>query len=194
MSFEVPNIFIQSAKKGDKQAFGKLIDSCSEYVYAVALKLIGDKDEAQDAAQESFIKVWEKLGSYKSHFRFTTWLYKIVTNTCLDRLRKRKRESEIFKKPSNIESLDWSDAGKRKGGFEEQQFIEFIRVISGKLSQKQHSVFVLHDLEELTQDEISKILGMTKGRVKSNLYYARQALRQLLRQVDQKKITSSHEM
>lgn len=194
MSFEVPNHLIQSVKEGDKQAFGKLIDGCSQYVHAVALKLIGDTDEAHDAAQESFIKVWEKIDSYKSHFKFTTWLYKIVTNTCLDKLRKQSRENRVFEKTAKPESFENLNSGKAEGEFEEKQFIEFIRFVSGKLSGKQHSVFVLHDLEELSQDEISKIMGISKGRVKSNLYYARKAIRQLLNSVDQKKIMSNHEM
>jgi len=191
MPIELPYHLIQSVKKGDRQAFGKLIDSCGQYVYAVALKLIGDADDAHDAAQESFIKVWEKIDTYKSHLKFTTWLYKIVTNTCLDKLRRQSRESRIFEQAENLENLNRSQEGN---DFEENQFFEFVRLVSRKLSGKQHSVFVLHDLEELSQDEISKILGMSKGRVKSNLYYARKAIRQLLKSVDQQKITSRHEM
>lgn len=191
MSIEIPYHLIQSVKKGDKQAFGRLIDNCSQYVYAVALKLLGDSEDAHDAAQESLIKVWEKINTYKSHFKFTTWLYKIVTNTCLDKLRKQNRAHQIIKQSENLENLNWS---QESHDFEENQFIEFIRLISGKLSGKQHSVFVLHDLEELSQGEISQILGMPKGRVKSNLYHARKAIRQLLNSVDQQKISSSHEM
>lgn len=191
MSIEIPYHLIQSVKKGDKQAFGRLIDNCSQYVYAVALKLLGDSEDAHDAAQESLIKVWEKINTYKSHFKFTTWLYKIVTNTCLDKLRKQNRANQIIKQSENLENLNWS---QESHDFEENQFIEFIRLISGKLSGKQHSVFVLHDLEELSQGEISQILGMPKGRVKSNLYHARKAIRQLLNSVDQQKISSSHEM
>ena len=80
MSIEVPNQLIQSIKEGDKQSFGTLIDSCSQYVYGVSLRMVGDADDAHDAAQESFIKVWQKINTYKSQFKFTTWLYKIIIN------------------------------------------------------------------------------------------------------------------
>jgi RNA polymerase sigma-70 factor (ECF subfamily) len=194
MSPETPDHLIQSAKKGDRQSFGELIDCCSQYVYAVALKLLGDPDEAKDAAQESFIKVWKSIGTYKSQFKFTTWLYTIVTNTCLDKLRVSSRNNRIFDRNASIEDHDQVWADLSASGFEEKQFIEFIRLVSGRLSAKQHSVFVLHDLEDLSQDEISKILGMPKGRVKSNLYYARKVVGRILISVDQSKIKSSHEM
>ena len=194
MSFEVANNLIQSVKSGDKQSFGRLIDSCSQYVYGISLKMIGDSDDASDVAQESFIKVWQKIGTYKSHFKFTTWLYKIVINTCLDKLRQRSRESQIFTKGDHLENFNKSNSTDHKNEFEEKQFIEFIRVISRKLSNKQHTVFVLHDLEDLTQGEISKILGMSKGSVKSNLHHARKAIRLLLISSDNQKIKSSYEL
>ena len=194
MAVEVSNYLIQEVKDGDKQSFGKLIDCCSAYVYGVSLKMIGNADDAKDAAQESFIKVWEKISTYKSHFKFTTWLYKIVINTCLDKLRQRSREKQIFQQSDSLENLNMSSLENSKVEFEEKQFTEFIRIVSGKLSGKQHSVFVLHDLEELTQEEISKILGMSKGSVKSNLHHARKAIRQILISSDNQIITSSYEM
>ena len=194
MAPEVPHHLIQSAKEGDKHAFGKLIDCSSQYVYAVALKLLGDQEDARDAAQESFIKVWKNIGTYKSHFKFTTWLYTIVANTCLDKHRMNNRKNRIIDRAASIENQNLAGADLSGSGFEEKQFMEFIRLVSGKLSGKQHSVFVLHDLEDLSQDEVSKILGMSKGRVKSNLYYARKVVRRILVSVDKGKITSSHEM
>jgi RNA polymerase sigma-70 factor (ECF subfamily) len=194
MTPEVPYHLIHSAKGGDKQAFGKLIDCCSQYVYAVALKLLGDPEEARDAAQESFIKVWKNIGAHKSQFKFTTWLYTIVTNTCLDKLRLRSKKNKIFDYLASVDNLEPTLTESRTNEFEERQFVDFIRLVSGKLSSKQHSVFVLHDLEELSQDEVSKILGTSKGRVKSNLYYARKVVKGILERVDKDKISSNHEM
>ena len=191
MSIEVPNQLIQSVKEGDKQSFEALIDSCSQYVYGVSLRMIGDADDAHDAAQESFIKVWQKINTYKSQFKFTTWLYKIIINTCLDKLRQKSREKKIFQTAYELENLNNLRATAAVE-FEEKQFIEFIRLIAGKLSDKQHTVFVLHDLEDLDQEEISNILGVSKGKVKSNLYYARKAIRQLLNTADKEKISSDY--
>jgi len=194
MSPDIPHQLIESIKSGDKHAFGKLIDLCSQYVYEISYKMVGNADDAHDAAQESLIKVWEKINTYKVQFKFTTWLYKLVINTCLDKLRQRSRENELFKQEENMENLQESIVGNAVVEFEEKQFVEFIRIISGKLSAKQHSVFVLHDLEGLNQEEISNIMGMPKGRVKSNLYYARKAIRQLLVSADKAKIRLNYEV
>ena len=191
MAFDVSHHLIQSVKNGDKRAFGVLIDSCSSYVYAVALKLTGDADDARDASQESFLKIWEKIYMYKSHYKFSTWIYKLVVNTCLDKLRGQKRRNELFE---TMENLRWTRVDFVNSPFEEKQFIGFIRSISAMLPAKQHTVFVLHDLEEMSQDEIASILGMSKGGVKSNLYYARKAVRNMMVSADQQKISNNHEM
>ncbi len=185
MPIEIPYDLIQLVKAGDQQSFGKLIDKCSNYVYGIALKMLGDADDAHDAAQESFIKIWQKIHTYKSHFKFTTWLYKIVINTCLDRLRDRNRDNTIFQKVDDHTDLTTTTEPKME--FEEQEFIAYIRMISERLSPRQHSVFVLHDLEELGQEEIAKILNMSKGSVKSNLYHARKAIRKILISLDKAK-------
>lgn len=185
MPIEVPYDLIQLVKAGDKQSFGRLIDGCSNYVYGISLKILGDADDAHDASQECFIKIWQKINTYQSHFKFTTWLYKIVVNTCLDKLRNRKRDSAIFQNVDDHRSLTTSIEPKME--FEEKEFIVYIRMISEQLSARQHSVFVLHDLEELDQEEIAKILNISKGSVKSNLYHARKAIRQTLISLDRPK-------
>lgn len=190
MSITVSLELINSVKEGDRQAFTKLIDLCSQYVFAICVKMTGDIDDAHDAAQESFIKVWDKIEAYNSSYRFSTWLYKIVVNTCLDKLRKRTRHQALFKPIDEQKHDDEAYSSHHETEFEEKQMIEFIRLVSGRLSAKQHSVFVLHDLEGCTQDEISSILGISKGRIKSNLYHARKAVRQSLQLFDEKKNVS----
>ena len=158
------------------------------------LKMLGDTDDARDVAQESFIKVWDRIDTYKSEFKFTTWLYKIVMNTCLDRLRKRAKYNTVFKQLDNQNNQYATFSSDPSTEFEEKQLVDFVRILSSRLSHKQHSVFVLHDLEEFSQDEISKILNMPKGGVKSNLYYARKAVRQSLMSFDHKKIITKHDL
>lgn len=194
MSIKVPSDLIKSVKEGERQAFGKLIDLCSQYVYAVSLKMTGDVDDAHDAAQESFIKVWDKIDSYNFSFKFSTWLYKIVVNTCLDSLRKRTRYQEIFKQLDPHDQHDHGYSNCPLAELEAKQMIDFIHIIADSLSAKQHAVFVLHDLEECSQDEISSILGMSKGRVKSNLHLARKAVRKSVKLFDQKQKTANYEM
>lgn len=194
MSLKVSSDLIKSVIEGERQAFAKLIDLCSQYIFAVSLKMTGDIDDARDAAQESFIKVWNKIDTYNFSFKFSTWLYKIVVNTCLDKLRKRSKHQAIFKQLDLQDHQYPSYSSGSVTEYEDEQMIDFIRIVSGNLSPKQHSVFVLHDLEECSQDEISSIMGMSKGRVKSNLHLARKAVRQSLKLYDEKKISTNYEV
>jgi RNA polymerase sigma-70 factor (ECF subfamily) len=193
MPVEVPQHLITSVKGGDKRSFGILVDQCSQFVYSVAFKIVGNDDDARDVAQESFVKAWNKMQRYDSSYKFTTWLYRIVMNTCLDKVRKNGRERKIFKGMEVYGDSKILYAEDPASGLEEEQLTEFVRMISGRLSRKQHFVFVLHDLEDFTQDEISKILRMPKNRVKSNLCHARKAIRKML-EFTKEKIIISYEM
>ncbi len=192
MPIEVRPDLIKRIQNGDKEAFGEVVDLTGQFIYGIAFKTLGDQEEARDVAQESYLKVWKRIHSYKSEFVFTTWLYRIVMNTSLDRLRKIKRERKIFREyDDSVQFVTTPEITSK--GFEEKQLHEFIQVATWKLSEKQHAVFVLHDLEDFSQDEVSEILRMPKNRVKSNLYYARKAIRQIL-VLSEEKIISKDEM
>lgn len=191
MSIEINSKLLHEIQKGNKQAFGQLIDQCSNFVYAVALKMHGDRDEAWDSTQDSFVKVWQKFDSYKINFEFTTWLYRIVINTCVDRMRKEKRQKKHFESASG-DLMNISNFDNPENALEEKQLMEFVRKAAQRLSAKQHAVFVLHDLEQFSQEEISEMLDMAKNRVKSNLYYARKTIRAML--VINEKINQNNEM
>ena len=191
MPLEVSENIIQAVRLGDRNAFAQLVDRSSNFVYAVALKMLGNKQDAEDMAQDCFIKVWDKIGMYNSQYKFGTWLYRIVINASLDRLRKHA--GNPLGHESQNEMLISSHLSSDQQ-FEERDFIEFVRILSGRLSHKQHAVFVLHDLDELEQDEISEILDMSKGSVKSNLHLARKALRKLLTAEEEQKTTNNDEL
>jgi RNA polymerase sigma-70 factor, ECF subfamily len=193
MPADISQHLIQSVKNGDQKAFGLLIDQCGQFVYALTLKMTGNADDARDVAQECFVKVWQNIKSYDSNYKFNTWLYKVAMNASLDKLRKNTRERKVFSSHDewhNPLALSTLDPSKM---FEEKQLMEFLRLISGKLSAKQQSVFVLHDLDDFSQEEISAILDMPKNSVKSNLFHARKAIRQMLKWIENIK-TTKHEM
>jgi len=156
--------------------------------------MVGNSDDAYDTSQEIFIKIWDKIDSYNSDFKFSTWLYRIVINSCLDRLRSSKLQKRLFRSSNENDDMAANIPSDNKLEFEERQLVEFIRVLSRKLTGKQYSVFLLHDLEGLDQDEVSQILGVSKGSVKSNLHLARKTIRHLLKTVDQVKIKQNNEV
>lgn len=169
------------SKEGDLAAFDKLVRRCQSYAYSIAVRLLCDQDEAEDVVQQSFIRVWKHLGRYDQRKKFTTWLYKIVTNRCLDRLKAARRRSELF---SPMDPNDDPETIADERSLDQiqtnEEMIRVVKALTDRLPPKQKLVFVLRDLEDLPVDEVSEITGLSAGSVKTNLHYARRAIRNLL--------------
>jgi RNA polymerase sigma-70 factor (ECF subfamily) len=164
---------IESCVKGDVRAFRILVEKLQTYAYTLAFRILLNDAEAKDAVQDSFIKVWIHLGNYNGKYLFTTWMYRIVVNTCIDRLKEVKRHSEIY-------SDCISDSDNPEDSTINRELAKQIRQLSKGLPQKQRIIFVLNDLQGLSLDEASEVLNMPKGLVKSNLYYARKSIKEKL--------------
>ena len=168
---------IEQSKRRDTAAFRQLVETYRSFVFRLAFRLLCSEDEAKDIVQETFVRVWLHLHKYKNHTRFTTWLYKIACNLCYDRLRAIKR----FRGDAKT-SIDLSDFDVPSGENIEQSVInrdlkELIITLTHGLTPKQRLVFTLRDIEELELDEVREITGMSGAKIKSNLYLARQYIR-----------------
>lgn len=170
---------IERCKNGDKQSFKLLMLDLTDYVFALAFRILANEEDAQDIVQETFIKVWKNIEKYRPEIKITTWIYTITTNLCLDRIRITRRKpmvfSQDFEKTFNaLVSDNGSD------NFDNKQLVEIIAHLSENLTPKQKIVFVLKDLEGLESEEIEQITGLDKVQIKSNLYYARQQIKNKL--------------
>lgn len=175
---------IESCIKGDVHAFRELVEMLQMYAYALAFRILLNNEDAKDAVQDSFIRVWKNLGSYNGKYLFTTWMYRIVVNTCLDRLKEIKKRSEVY-----LESTDESSSSEES--IINRELAKQIRQLSKGLPEKQRIIFILNDLQGLSLDEASEVLNMPKGQVKSNLYYARKSVKEKLAKLQQRR---SHEI
>ena len=177
MEFRLPDeqhALILRARSGDLHAFQLLVEKHQQFVYTVAFRLLGSREEARDAAQEVFVRLWKGLGSYDPNRRFTTWLYKIAANLCCDLLRRSKRRPQLITNDAD-DRLLWQ--GDLEASISDIELAERIRLLSHDLAPRQRLVFVLRDLHELELEEISEITGLNVSTVKSNRYYARRNLR-----------------
>jgi RNA polymerase sigma-70 factor, ECF subfamily len=170
---------IENCKKGDKQAFKALMLNYSDYVFALAFRILSNDEDARDIVQETFIRVWKNLDRYNAEVKITTWIYKITTNLCLDKLKSHKRkplnfDHEIEKTAYLLCSENLNDH------LDNKQIAELINQMTENLTPKQKIVFVLKDIEGLESEEVEKITGMDNGQIKSNLYYARQQIKNRL--------------
>lgn len=169
----------EEAKQGNRQSFRKLVEETKSMAFSVAYRLLRDADEARDAAQESYIKMWEALESFDAGKKFTTWFYRIVLNSALDKLRSQKRRFSLFRR--NDGTADFAESRSLEKGAEESDLIRIIEVLKDKLPETQRMVFILRDLQDVTTEETAEILGMSPESVKTNLHYARKRIREGLK-------------
>lgn len=163
---------VECARNGDMQAFRELVERHQAFVYRVAFRFIGTTADAEDITQDSFIRLWKNLNRYRPEIKLTTWLYKIVTNLCLDFLKSQySRATKHTVDPHNFPNIATEMTADQPLMNEELRIA--LDNLTAQLSPKQKAVFVLREIEQVTTAEIADILAMDTGQVKSNLYYAR---------------------
>jgi RNA polymerase sigma-70 factor (ECF subfamily) len=156
---------------GDIEAFRCLYDRHRSTVYSVALRLLGNTHDAEDATQEVFLLLHRKLGSFRGQSSLGTWIYRLALNVCFSILRRKKRRPEP-RDPQLLISLRAAGEGTA--------WRPLLEAAIGKLPDGARTVFVLHDIEGLEHEEIGEILGISAGTSKSQLFKARQSLRRHL--------------
>jgi RNA polymerase sigma-70 factor, ECF subfamily len=168
------NELIARSKRNDGNAFRQLVEGHQSMIYSLAYRLLCDEEEAKDAVQETFIKVWLNLKGFDTNRKFSTWVYAIAANLCYDKLKSGKRFSRKLSLETLAEVISNEDVEKK---MLEAELGALITTLTDELTPKQKLVFTLNDLEDLSTEEIVQITGMTASQIKSNLFLARQALR-----------------
>lgn len=174
------------SQRGDVAAFEALVKQHQVVAYNVALRILGNPEDAQDAAQEALIKVFKSLGSFKAEAQFSTWLYRIVVNTCNDYLRRERRHTH-FSLDQQLETDDGSigrdvpDESMAPERVHEKRVLqEKVQTAIQALPEQQRTVVVLRDIEGMSYEVIASMLDLPVGTVKSRINRGRDALRQLL--------------
>lgn len=174
---------IRKAIMGDEASFEALIFSCKGKAYSIAFRYLRDKEDAMDVLQESFIKIYRHLSKFNFESSFDTWVYRIVINTCNDLLKKAKSrppsESIYMNHESNyhVEIAD-------KGLLPEEKLIKkeesaYILECLDKLQQEQREILILRDIQGFSYEEISGLLKINLGTVKSRISRARENLKKI---------------
>ena len=164
---------IEECRGGNFNNFRKLVGLTSPFAFSVAFRMLGDEDQAKDVVQETMITIWQKLKKIKSAEIYKIWIYRIVVNKCYDQLRKRKRNPEFVADDQTWALISNKISEGPSAVFENKETSRIISILTERLSPKQKAVFILSDLEEMSNDEISEITGISKSAVKANLHYAR---------------------
>lgn len=177
---------IRASQAGDRDAFDFLVERHKDIVYAVAYRFAKDPDLALDLAQDVFIRAYRGIKSFKGKSSFSTWLYRIAMNTCIDYTRKRSRSIDSRTVPEEVAEYADSRALGASGGTGpvsaamSSELGQQIQTAIDALPPYHKSVFVLYEIEGLSYKEIADIVGCSIGTVMSRLHYARKKLRVML--------------
>lgn len=174
---------IARASAGDPEAFNRLMERHERRMYAVALRMCANREDAQDCLQEAMLRVFRAIGGFKGESSFSTWVYRITMNTCLDELRRKKN-----KQASSLDDLldeGWAPADER--GSPEKQAVRAetartLRRAIGELPEDMRAAVVLRDIEGYAYEEIARALEVNVGTVKSRISRGREKLREKLKQ------------
>jgi RNA polymerase sigma-70 factor (ECF subfamily) len=174
--------------KGDQSAYEEIVEIYKDKVFQLCYRILGNRHEAEDMAQEAFIRAYVNISSFNIDLKFSTWLYRIATNLCIDRIRKKKPDYYLDAEVSGTDGLTMysqiaSDTILPEDEIESLELQETIQREITKLPEKYRSVIVLKYIEELSLNEISEILDIPLGTVKTRIHRGREALRHQLRNV-----------
>ncbi len=168
---------IDAVKAGNANAFQYLVETYQSRVYNLALRMLGNEQEAQDAAQDAFVQAYTRLASYRSEWRFKTWIMAITSNLCVDRLRRRRIEPFTFSdhtEDPDVEFVSGEPTPETVAARHERHAI--VQAMLSKLAPEDRSMVVMFYWGDMSYDEIARATGTTVNAVKSRLFRARRAL------------------
>ena len=177
--------WIDAARKGDQDAFAELVRLYEKKVFALTTRMCKNPDDAAEAAQEAFLAAWQGLPSFRGDSAFSTWLYRLASNACIDLLRREGRHRDAAGPSFNdddhpVEIPDTAATPQELS--ERKELREEIESGLAALSPEHRQVLILREIHQLSYDEIAKILQLDQGTVKSRINRARKHLRNFLLQ------------
>jgi RNA polymerase sigma-70 factor (ECF subfamily) len=165
---------ILACQRGEREAFDRLVERYQRDVYRLCYRYVNNHEDANDMAQEAFIRAYRAMGRFRGDSSFSTWLYRIAVNTCLNfRAARRPERDEL---PESLPDGRESAAA----GVEREQRARVVREAVRRLPDRQRATLILKIYHDLTHEEVAGILGSSVGTVKANLFHALANLRKLL--------------
>lgn len=184
-SSESDPALVRAAQQGEMGAFEELVARHRDKIYARALSMVRNEEEALDLSQEAWVKGWQRLAQFQGDSSFGTWMTRVVINLCLDHLRRQKRHrsesiEELGEESGGVERLMPPVTTNPTAGMEREELRKRIDEGLRQLSHEHRTVLVLHEFEEMEYKDIARTMGCSIGTVMSRLFYARRRLANLL--------------
>lgn len=171
---------INRASRGDTSAFGQLVDHYRDYVFTIAFRILQKREEAEEAAQDAFVKAWKMLGSFKGTSKFSTWLYSIANHTAIDHQRKKQLLTESIDKEGSFIQVEDSGALNAQERLEERERVGSLDKALSLLHEQDALLITLFYMHEKSVDEIATITGLSVSNVKVKMFRARAKLKSVI--------------
>lgn len=173
------------SRNGDRHAFEELVDMYKDKIYHLGYRMLGQSGDAEDVVQETFLRVYMNLDRYDENQKFSTWIYRIATNLCIDRLRKRKPNYSLDAELPDSEGADWYSTLASDQDTPEEELVlsetqQQIRKAIETLPEKYKSVVILRYLHDMSLQEIGDVLQMPVTTIKTRVHRGREFLRKKL--------------
>ena len=175
--------WVDAAREGDQEAFATLVHLYEKRVFALTLRMCKNPEDAAEAAQDAFLSAWQGLKFFRGDSSFSTWLYRLVSNACVDLLRREGRHRAAAGPSLNDDEigLDAPDTAPTPHEAAEQKELQaLIEKGLQSLSEDHRKVLILREIQQLSYDEIAETLDLDSGTVKSRINRARKQLRKFL--------------
>ena len=174
-------LLLRRAQSGDPEAFEQLIGPLEQLVWRICWHYTGNREAAEDCGQETMIRIWRSLESYRGDCALESWVYRIAANCCMDWLRKKKRDKSVSMEPLQEQGFDPADPSP---GTEEQVVTEDehrrLREAITQLPEDQREALILTQLEKIPYEEAAQELGVSEGTIKSRVNRAKVRLKEIL--------------
>jgi RNA polymerase sigma-70 factor (ECF subfamily) len=166
--------YIERVLNGDKSSYAILLERHKNMVFTIANRMLKNREEAEEVAQDTFLKAYRSLKKFKKQSKFSTWLYKIVYNQCISELRKKKQV--VYSVDDEQYNFDIEDTYNKVDQLEESDKKDYIEKAVKQLSEEDKMIVTLYYQQELPTEEVAEIMNLSVSNVKVKLYRARKKL------------------
>ena len=192
MAINDDDYYIKKTLEGDSNSFNVLVERYQNMVFALALKMLKHREESEEVSQDTFIKVYKSLSKFNGESKFSTWIYRIAYNTCLDRIKKNSKYNNNVE-INEITSNEISHTESIFDSLENKERSIIVKQCMDKLPEDERIIIHLFYFEELNLKEIVEIVSMTEGNMKVKLFRARKKLFSIFKESVEPEIYSSYE-
>lgn len=176
------NFYIDRVLGGDASAFAALIDNHKTMAFNIALRIVKNREDAEEIAQDSFLKVHQSLREFKRESKFSTWLYRIVYNNAISRVRKKKLNIDSYD-DENYEWMEPVETTKEMERLSQNEQKKFVHDAINELTEQDAAIVTLFYMNESSVKEISEVTGLSQSHVKVKLFRARKQLHEELNKI-----------